>query len=142
MIAITQLYQVEVSFLYRSFVGSFSQKIVIFIVGVDKIVQAGPLPEIGFILQVIAQHIKIFRQIMANPWLYPRVQKRRKLGAGRPIPIQYSRLLKSHWNSKQADEQRNSPGQTNGTGQPQANTRGNGKACYRSKKKHTESKML
>src|SRR5579884_790735 len=116
MIAITQLYQVEVSFLYRSFVGSFSQKIVIFIVGVDKIVQAGPLPEIGFILQVIAQHIKIFRQIMANPWLYPRVQKRRKLGAGRPIPIQYSRLLKSHWNSKQADEQRNSPGQTNGTG--------------------------
>src|SRR5439155_1281361 len=70
VIAITQFDQIEVSFLNRGFVGSFSRKIMLLIICINEKVQATQLPEFLFILKFIAQQIIIFCQVTTNVWLY------------------------------------------------------------------------
>src|SRR6266436_6495180 len=109
---------------------------------VDEIVQATPLPDVRLILQVIAQNIEIFRQVVTTPWLYSWAQERRELGAGGPVPVESSRLLKTQREGQQAEGHRGEPGKTNGALLPQADEGGNGKACQKGKKEHTEGKMF
>jgi len=61
-----------------------SGKIILLFIRVDEIVQATPLPEVRLILQVIAQHIGIFRQVVTNPSLYSWAQERREMSARGP----------------------------------------------------------
>src|SRR5436190_12215741 len=95
VIAITQFDQIEVSFLNRGCVGSFSRKIMLLIIRIDEIVQTTPLPEVRLILQVVAQNIIIFRQVATSARLYPWAQKRRELGARGPALVEILRLLES-----------------------------------------------
>src|SRR6266487_1095158 len=109
---------------------------------IDEIVQATPLPEIRLIFQVVAQNIIIFCQVVTNPLVYSWAQERRKLGARGPALVEISRLLETQREGEQAEGQHNGPGKANGTLLPQAYERGNGKACQRGKKEHTESKVF
>ena len=97
------------------------------LIRVDEIVQATPLPEGCLILQVIAQNIVIFRQVVTNPELYSWAQERRELGARGPALIEISRLLETQWEGQQAEGQCSEPGKTNGAFLPQADEGGNGK---------------
>src|SRR5712691_2419967 len=109
---------------------------------IDEIVQATPLPDFRLILQVIAQNIEIFRQVVTNPLLYSWAQERRELGTRGPALVEISRLLGTQREGQQAEGQGSEPGKTNGALLPQADEGGNGKACQRGKKEHTEGKMF
>src|SRR2546429_4160274 len=111
-------------------------------VRIDEIVQATPLPEVRLILQVIAQNIEVFRQVVTTPWLYSWAQERRELGAGGPALVESSRLLETQREDQQAEGHRSEPGKTNGALLPPADEGGNGKAYQRGKKEHTEGKMF
>src|SRR5438128_8546244 len=94
---------------------------------IDEIVQATPLPDVRLILQVIAQNIEIFRQVVTNPELYSWAQERRELGARGPALVEILRLLETQWEGQQAEGQRSEPGKTNEALLPQADEGGNGK---------------
>src|SRR6266699_3357317 len=109
---------------------------------IDEPAQATPLPDVRLILQVIAQNIVIFRHLVTNPLLYPWAQERREPGARGPVLVEISRLLETQREGQQAEGKRSEPGKTNGALLPQADEGGNGKACQRGKKEHTEGKMF
>src|SRR5713226_6279873 len=112
------------------------------LIRIDEPVQATPLPDVCLILQVIAQNIIIFRQVVPHPLLYSWAQERRELGARGPALVEISRLLETQREGQQAEGQCSEPGKTNGGLLPQADEGSNGKACQRSKKEHTEGKMF
>src|SRR6266700_6137395 len=96
---------------------------------IDEPVQATPLPEVRLILQVIAQNIVIFRQVVTNPLVYSWAQECRELSARGPTLVEISRLLETQREGQQAEGQRSEPGKTNGALLQQADEGGNGKAC-------------
>ena len=113
-----------------------------FFIRIDEIVQATPLPDIRLILQVIAQNIEIFGQVVTNPLLYLWAQERRELSARGPALVEISRLLETQREGQQAEGQRSEPGKTNGALLPQADEGGNGKTRQRGKKEHTEGQVF
>src|SRR6266487_5379297 len=109
---------------------------------IDEIVQPAPLPDVRLVLQVIAQDIEIFRQVVSGPWLYFWAQKRRELGAGRPTLVKCSCLLETKREGHQAEGQHGEPGKANEAILPQADEGGNGNTCQRGEKEHTERKVF
>src|SRR5258706_13354713 len=109
---------------------------------VDEIVQATPLLELRLILQVIAQNIEIFRQVMTGSWLYSWAQEYCELRARRPAVVESLRLLETQRDGQQAESQRSVPGKISGILLQQAGEGGNGKACQGGKKEHTEGKRF
>src|SRR6266446_6043878 len=103
---------------------------------VDEIVQATPLPDVRLILQVIAQNIEIFRQVVTTPFLYSWTQGRGELCAGGPALVEGLRLQEIQRVGKQAESHHSKPGKAKGVLLPQASEKGHGKACQRGKKEH------